>query len=55
MQVCNICGKRKVRNTVWNGPARTGAQYIVNREGKKQLAPCNGNATRLCRSCLQNN
>ena len=55
MQVCDKCGKRKVRNTVWEGSARTGSRYTTDEFGKKKLAPCNGNATRLCRSCLQNN
>lgn len=53
MQKCDRCGSRKVRFTKWNGQSRVGPKFITGQDGKKKLAPCNGEATRLCRSCLQ--
>ena len=54
MKTCDICGKRKVRNTAWSGPSRTGSKFVTDEHGKKKLAPCNGEASRLCRSCFNN-
>jgi hypothetical protein len=49
--VCSSCGSRKVKYVKRLGPARKGPKYVTDFEGRKKLAPCNGEALHYCRKC----